>query len=65
MGFFKLKNELKKYNFCKIYIMHASPRYFLLGKFLGAKEIFSYGLVKKMKISLTKYFNQQRVALNR
>ena len=60
MGFFKLKNELKKYNFCKIYIMHASPRYFLLGKFLGAKEIFSYGLVKKNENISNKIFQSTK-----
>ena len=27
--------------------MHASPRYYFLGKSLGAREIFSYGLIKK------------------
>ena len=46
-GFFRLLNELKKFNFSKVYIMHASPRYILLGKLLKAKEIFSYGILKK------------------
>jgi len=46
-GFFRLLNELKKFHFSKVYIMHASPRYILLGKFLKAKEIFSYGIIKK------------------
>ena len=46
-GFFKLLNELKKFKFKKIYIMHASLRYFILGKLLGAKKIFSYGLLKE------------------
>ena len=55
-GFFRLKNELEKYNFKKIYIMHASPRYFLLGKFLGVKKIFSYGLVKKNENISNKIF---------
>tara|TARA_B100000989_G_scaffold288643_1_gene259556 strand:- start:49 stop:978 length:930 start_codon:yes stop_codon:yes gene_type:complete len=55
-GFFKLKNELKHYNFKKIYIMHASPRYFLLGKLLGAKEVFSYGLFKKNENISSKIF---------
>ena len=34
-GFFRLLNELKKFHFSKVYIMHASPRYILLGKFLS------------------------------
>ena len=29
-GFFRLLNELKNFNFSKVYIMHASPRYILL-----------------------------------
>ena len=45
-GFFRLLSELKEFNFKKIYIMHASLRYFILGKFLGAKKVYSYGLIK-------------------
>ena len=59
-GFFRLKNELKRYNFAKIYIMHASPRYFLLGKLLGAKEIFSYGLIKKKENISNKIFQSTK-----
>tara|TARA_B100000287_G_C20578118_1_gene759266 strand:- start:163 stop:1089 length:927 start_codon:yes stop_codon:yes gene_type:complete len=56
MGFFKLANELKKFNFDKVYIMHSSLRYFLLGKFLGAKKVYSYGLIKSNENISNKIF---------
>ena len=56
-GFFRLLSELKEFNFKKIYIMHASLRYFILGKFLRAKKVYSYGLIKRNDNISNKIYN--------
>ena len=49
-NFFKLLNFIKKNNFSKIYIMHFSIFWFLLAKISGIKNIYKYGILKKMWI---------------
>ena len=46
-GFFKLANEIKKYNFQKVFIFNSSLRFNLISRFAGIKEIYQYPLFKK------------------
>ena len=46
-GILKLKNELKKRNFDKVFIFNSSLRYFLISKFSGIDEVFHYPLFRK------------------
>ncbi len=45
-GFFKLRNELKKRNFDKVFIFNSSLRYNLIAKFSGVKSIHQYPLFR-------------------
>ena len=47
IGTFKLANDLKKYNFEKIFIFNSSFRYNLVAKIAGIKKIYQYPLFKK------------------
>ncbi len=49
LGFFRLKNDLKKFNFDKAFIFNSSARYNLVCKFAGVREIYQYPLFKKNK----------------
>ena len=48
-GFFRLRKDLKKFNFDKAFIFNSSTRYNLVCKFAGIKEIYQYPLFKKNK----------------
>tara|TARA_B100000579_G_C22651780_1_gene766608 strand:- start:10 stop:930 length:921 start_codon:yes stop_codon:yes gene_type:complete len=45
-GFFKLKKELKKRNFDKVFIFNSSLRYNLIARFAGIKSIYQYPLFR-------------------
>ena len=49
LGFFRLKKDLKKFNYDKAFIFNSSLRYNLVCKFAGVKEIYQYPLFKKNK----------------
>ncbi len=49
IGSFNLANDLKKYNFDKVFIFNSSLRFYLICKMAGIKEIFQYPLFKKKK----------------
>ena len=46
-GSFKLIDDLKKYNFEKVFIFNSSLRYNLISKLAGIKKIYQYPLFKK------------------
>jgi len=46
-GSFKLIDDLKKYNFEKVFIFNSSLRYYLISKLIGIKKIHQYSLFKK------------------
>ena len=46
-GSLNLANELKKYNFEKVFIFNSSLRFYLICKIAGIKEIFQYPLFQK------------------
>ena len=46
-GSIKLIEDLKKYNFEKVFIFNSSLRYKLISKLAGIKEIYQYSLFKK------------------
>ncbi len=48
-GSFKLIDDLKKYNFEKVFIFNSSLRYYLISKLAGIKKIHQYDLFKKKK----------------
>ncbi len=48
-GSFKLVDDLKKYNFEKVFIFNSSLRYNLISKLAGIKKIYQYPLFKKKK----------------
>ena len=48
-GSFKLIDDLKKYNFEKVFIFNSSLRYNLISKLAGIKKIYQYPLFKKKK----------------
>jgi len=52
-GFFKLANDIKKYNFDKVFIFNSSLRYNLISKLAGIKEIFQYPLFEKQNQHIT------------
>ena len=45
-GFFKLRNEIKKRNFDKIFIFNSSLRYNLVARLSGVKSIHQYPLFR-------------------
>jgi len=47
IGSFNLANDLKKYNFEKVFIFNSSLRFRLVCKIAGIKEIFQYPLFQK------------------
>ena len=49
IGFFRLIQDLKKFNFDKAFIFNSSVRYNLACKFAGVKKIYQYPLLKKRK----------------
>ena len=49
IGFFRLIQDLKKFNFDKAFIFNSSVRYNLACKFSGVKKIYQYPLLKKRK----------------
>ena len=46
-GSLKLINEIKKYNFEKVFIFNSSLRYYLISRFAKIKNIYQYPLFKK------------------
>jgi len=46
-GIFNLANEIKKYNFDKIFIFNSSFRYFIISKLANIKKIYQYKLFSK------------------
>ena len=46
-GFFRLVNDIKKYNFEKVFIFNSSLRFYLIARLAGIKEINQYPLFKK------------------
>ena len=46
-GSIKLTEDLKKYNFEKVFIFNSSLRYKLISKLAGIKDIYQYSLFKK------------------
>jgi heptosyltransferase-2 len=47
MGSFNLANDLKKYNFDKIFIFNSSFRFNIIAKIAGIKEVHQYQLFRK------------------
>ena len=47
MGSINLINDLKKYNFTKVFIFNSSVRFNLISRIAGIKEIYQYPLFKK------------------
>ncbi len=47
IGFFKLANKLRKYNFDSIFIFNSSARFNLIAKIAGIKNIFQYQIFNK------------------
>ncbi len=47
MGSINLINDLKKYNFTKVFIFNSSIRFNLISRIAGIKEIYQYPLFKK------------------
>tara|TARA_B100001057_G_scaffold498840_1_gene607317 strand:+ start:1021 stop:1983 length:963 start_codon:yes stop_codon:yes gene_type:complete len=52
-GFFKLANDIKKYNFQKVFIFNSSLRFNLISRLAGIKEIFQYPLFEKQNQHIT------------
>ena len=48
-GFFNLINDIKKYNFNKIFIFNSSLRFYLISKLAGIKETYQYPLFEKKR----------------
>ena len=48
-GFFRLKKDLKKFNFDIAFIFNSSIRYNLVCRFARVKKIYQYPLLKKSK----------------
>ena len=67
LGSFSLIQDLKKYNFDKIFIFNSSLRYNLIAKFSQIPEIFQYPLLKKYRQHITetpKKFLKDKLNLN-
>ena len=47
IGFFKLANKLRKYNFDSIFIFNSSTRFNLIAKIAGIKNIYQYPMFNK------------------
>jgi len=54
IGSFNLANDLKKYNFEKVFIFNSSLRFHLICKIAGIKEIYQYPLFQKKNQHLIK-----------
>ncbi len=54
LGFFKIINDIKKYNFEKVFIFNSSLRFNLIARLAGIKEINQYPLFEKQKQHITK-----------
>ena len=54
IGSFNLANEIKKYNFDKVFIFNSSLRFLLICKIARIKEIFQYQLFQKKQQHLIK-----------
>ena len=52
-GSLRLAQDLKKYNFDKVFIFNSSLRFNLIARFSGIKEIYQYPLFKKTNQHLT------------
>tara|TARA_B100001057_G_scaffold491423_1_gene581629 strand:+ start:2674 stop:3636 length:963 start_codon:yes stop_codon:yes gene_type:complete len=52
-GFINLANDIRSYNFEKVFIFNSSLRYNLVSKFAGIKNIYQYPLFKKRKQHIT------------
>ena len=66
-GFFKLINDLKKYNYDKIFIFNSSIRFNLLSRLVGIKEIYQYPLFQKKNqhiIKTAQNFLKNKINLN-
>ncbi len=46
-GFFTLVNDIKKYNFDKVFIFNSSLRFNLISRLAGIRQIYQYPLLKK------------------
>jgi len=53
-GSFELINDIKKYNFDKMFIFNSSLRFNIIAKFTGVKKIYQYPLLKKKNQHLIK-----------
>ena len=54
IGSFNLSNDLKKYNFEKVFIFNSSLRFHMICKIAGIKEIYQYPLFQKKNQHLIK-----------
>jgi heptosyltransferase-2 len=66
-GFFNLINDLKKYNFDKIFIFNSSFRFNLIAKIAGIKDIYQYPLFEKKDqhiINAAKNFLKKEINLD-
>ena len=61
-GFFKLANDIKKYNFDKVFIFNSSLRYNLISRYAGIKQIYQYPLFEKQNQHIT---NSAKKLLNK
>ena len=52
-GFFNLVNDIKKYNFEKVFIFNSSLRFNLVSRFAGINEIYQYPLFEKQNQHIT------------
>jgi len=52
-GFFKLVNDIKNYNFEKVFIFNSSLRFNLVSRLAGIKEIYQYPILKKQNQQIT------------
>jgi len=53
LGFFKLANDINKYNFEKVFIFNSSLRFNLVSRLAGIKQIYQYPLFEKENQHIT------------
>ena len=66
-GFLKLINELKEYNYDKVFIFNSSIRFNLISRLSGIKEIYQYPLFQKKNqhiIKTAQNFLKDKINLN-
>ena len=65
-GFINLVKDLRKHNFDKIFIFNSSPRFYLIAKCVGIKDIYQYSLFTKKNqniVDTAKKFIKQNLNL--